>query len=54
MSDSSESSKEYWKEMFRASIAYEKAKKVAEAKKQKADAERNKLPKLKLVLTRGE
>lgn len=54
MSDSLESSKAYWKEMFRASIAYEKAKKAAEAKKQKADCEKNKLPKLRLVLTRGD
>ena len=53
MADRSDST-EYWKELFRASIAYEKAKKAAEAKKQKTEAERNKLPKLKLVLTRSD
>jgi len=41
-------------DLLRASIAYEKAKKVAEAKKQKEESEKNKLPKLRLVLTRGE
>jgi len=54
MSDTTENETEKLRALFRASIAFEKAKQVADLRKQQEAAEKKSRAKPRLVLTRGD